>query len=71
MKSIISINHSIGDRVILIEINRPAQILSILKDSDGLSYRVAYWDNGQRKTDYVFDWEIKGGADEIPSSPER
>jgi len=51
--------YDIGDEVTIKEINRQARVIGLLKDSDGIMYRVVYWDDGERQVIYVYDWELK------------
>jgi hypothetical protein len=40
----------LGSSVIIREVQRPGRVESLLVDFLGPQYRVAYWDNSERKT---------------------
>jgi hypothetical protein len=46
-------------RVLVKEIQRPGRIDMIQIDNLGVMYRVAVWDNGERKQIWLFDDEIE------------
>lgn len=50
---------SIGDSVRLKEIDRPAIVSGLLKDREGQQCKVEYWNDGERKVTWVFDFEIE------------
>jgi hypothetical protein len=41
---------NLSDKVIVKEVQRPGRVESLMIDFLGPQYRVAYWDNGERKT---------------------
>jgi hypothetical protein len=43
----------LGDRVIIREVQRPGMVESLTIDFLGVQYRVAYWDNSERKTAWL------------------
>lgn len=43
----------LGDKVMIPEINRPGTVEALTVDYLGPQYRVAYWDNGERRTAWV------------------
>ena len=49
---------SLGDIVMLTFINRPGIINGIRIDNLGIQYRVCYWFDGCRKSEWVYDSEI-------------
>lgn len=59
MKFAVEFDHSLGDRVRLIELDRPGIVTSCLRDSDGTQYRVVWWDSGSRKTEWLYGFEIE------------
>ena len=59
MKSNIEFDHSIGDEVEIISIGMKGRVLALTRDQEGLSYRVVYWWNGNRHTEWLQSWEIK------------
>ena len=48
----------IGQKVYIPEASLYARIQSIMLDSDGIQYRVVFWDGSIRKTEWVFKNEI-------------
>lgn len=58
-KATIEFDYSIGDAVRIVDIDRTGRVIALLRDNDGVSYRVTYWDNGQRRTEWLFLYEIK------------
>jgi len=52
--------YSIADRVEIPAISMTGTIIALMIDSQGPSYLVAYWNDGQRYTTWLFDWEITG-----------
>lgn len=51
--------YGIGARVRLKEIDRPATVTGLLLDEHEKQYRVVYWNNGARKHEWVFDFELE------------
>lgn len=43
----------------LIEINRPGVVTSLRVDHCGRAYLVAYWNDCQRKEEWVYEWELE------------
>lgn len=41
------------------ELSRPGIVTGCLVDHDGISYRVAYWNNGDRKSEWLFAEELE------------
>lgn len=52
-------NFRLNDKVLLQEISRPGKVDSISIDCLGITYRVSYWDEGERRTVWVHEDEIK------------
>lgn len=48
----------IGDQIKVIEINRPGVVTGMLVDDAGPQYRVAFWNDSARRTEWVYDHEI-------------
>lgn len=51
-------NHVIGETVRLRSLETPVFIDALLLDSSGEQYRVVYWCNGERKSTWVYEWEL-------------
>ena len=47
------------DKDTLIEINRPGIVNGLLFNEYGPKYQVIYWNDCQRKDEWVYGWEIK------------
>lgn len=63
MKQVVEFDYSVGDRVMLIEIDRPGVVTSLIRDNDGLQYRIVWWDNGSRKSEWLHSFEIRAADD--------
>lgn len=48
----------LADKVLLIDVQRPGRVEALLVDCLGPQYRVAYWDNGERKTVWLLEDEL-------------
>lgn len=55
----LSIKFQLGQKILVREIQRPGRVDMIQIDSVGTQYRVAYWDNGDRKTTWLYEDEIE------------
>jgi len=58
-KVTVKFNFDIHDAVKLVDINIDGYIDSLIKDVNGLQYRVVYWNDGTRKSTWVYEREIK------------
>lgn len=52
-------NFSIKDTVKVIGIDTIGKIDAVMFEESGLQYRVIYWLNGERKTGWLYDWELE------------
>lgn len=50
---------NLGDRVLIKEVQRPGKVDIVQVDSVGTTYRVAYWDNGDRKVAWLYAEELE------------
>lgn len=50
---------SVGDKILLREIQRPGRIEILQVDSLGVQYRVSYWDNSERKIVWLYPEELE------------
>lgn len=50
---------NIGDKVLVKEICRPGVIERLMVCSDGLQYCVAYWNDSNRKAEWLYEWELE------------
>jgi hypothetical protein len=55
----IGIDFEVGQKVMVKEIQRPGRVDMIQMDSVGIQYRVAYWDNSERKTVWLYAEELE------------
>lgn len=58
----IVLTFKLGDRVIIKEIQRPGRVEAIMLDGLGIQYRIALWDNSERKSTWLY-------ADELETRP--
>ena len=49
---------NLGDLVIIKEVQRPGKIEALMIDFLGVQYRVAYWDNSDRRTVWLHAEEL-------------
>lgn len=47
------------DKVTIIELERPGHITGVMHEDAGVSYRVAYFNNGTRHSEWLYESEIK------------
>jgi hypothetical protein len=52
-------DHKPGDSVTLIALKLPGHVSGVLRDSDGAQYRVVWWWDGQRRTEWLYGHEIE------------
>lgn len=55
----IEIEFSIGSKILVKEIQRPGRVEALMVDGLGLQCRVAYWDNAERKSVWLYGDEIE------------
>ena len=55
----VTLQFSLKQRVRVKDINRTGVVTGITIDGEGLTYRVVYWDNSQRRSEWLFDFEIE------------
>jgi hypothetical protein len=51
-------SYAIGARVIIVETQHPGVVTALLTDSCGAQYRVVWWNNGERKQEWLYEFEI-------------
>lgn len=56
---IIEFKFTIGQRVTIIEIKRPGIVTGMSFDEVGRQIRVAYWNDGKRCTDWMYETEVE------------
>ena len=59
MEKNITIDFEVGQKVLVKEIQRPGRVDMIQIDSVGIQYRIAYWDNSERKSTWLYADEIE------------
>jgi hypothetical protein len=59
MKHTVEFEFNLGDKVMIKEIQRPGRIEMIHIDCLGVQYRVAYWDNSKRESNWLFADEVE------------
>lgn len=58
----VEFSYDIGQSVMIVDIvdiDRPAMVTGLLRDQEGCQYRVVFWESGCRKSEWVFEREIK------------
>lgn len=50
--------HGIGDTVKVTALDLPARVIAVMVDAEGPAYRVVYWSDACRKSEWVFAWEL-------------
>ena len=50
----------IGDNVTVVELKRPAIVRAVQYDTQGITYRVSFWSDGERHELWVYADEIVG-----------
>lgn len=55
----ITFTFSLGDKVMVREIQRPGRVELVQLDMLGTMYRVAFWDNAERKSVWLYADELE------------
>ena len=55
----VKFEYDIGDKVNILDVDIPGRVTSLIKDTNGLQYLIAYWHNGERHSTWLFDWELE------------
>lgn len=58
MKKVVEFDYNIGEEVGIRDINRTGRIDAQKRAKSGLMYRVIYWNDGERRVDWLYDWEL-------------
>lgn len=61
MTAAVDFEHEIEGQVKVKALGLPGTVIAQMRDSEGLAYRVVYWSEGSRKTEWLFGWEIERG----------
>lgn len=59
MSKTVKFTYDIGDPVVLKALKLDGTVIGMMRDTEGLSYRVVYWADGERRVEWVFPWEIE------------
>lgn len=59
MKTVVEFLFNIGQEVTVTPIEMIGRVDALMMDTDGLQYRVVYWNDGQRYSQWVYSWELK------------
>lgn len=54
------LRYFLGDQVQVKALKEPANVISVMWDECGVSYKVVYWIEGTRKCEWLFEWELVG-----------
>jgi len=49
----------ITDEATIVALQVKCTVIALMFDSEGISYRINYWWDGDRKCEWVFHWEIE------------
>jgi len=63
MPHTVKFKYASGDKVRLIGLAIPGTVLSALTDSEGLQYRVIWWWEGTRRSEWLHEFEIEPAGD--------
>lgn len=58
----VEFHHPIGAHVKIVETDHPGIVTGLLMDSLGDQYRVVWWNNGERKQEWLYSYEIEGAT---------
>jgi len=50
--------HAICEEIMISAIKTKGVIVGLMSESDGNSYRIAYWNDGGRHIEWMYSWEI-------------
>jgi hypothetical protein len=59
VKIVVEFLFNIGQEVTVTPIEMIGRVDALMMDTDGLQYRVVYWNDGQRYSQWVYSWELK------------
>lgn len=57
---IVDFTYEIGQEVKVAPIGMVGRVDSLSLDQNGKQYRVVYWNDGQRCSVWMYEWELKG-----------
>lgn len=60
MKRLIQIQYSIGDRVVVKDIEATGTVYAVMLSRDGIEYQVKYFVDARRATEWFVEGEIAG-----------
>jgi hypothetical protein len=55
----VNYKHDIGDSVLIKDVNANGRVDSLSTDRNGQMYRIVFWMNGDRKAEWMYDWELE------------
>ena len=61
-KRTVEFAHDVGDEVIVGDTESHARVDSLCMDAMGVQYRIVYWNGGDRKSAWVYDWELRSNG---------
>lgn len=59
MRCTVAFAFDIGDPVSIIATEHPGIVTGMLQEKAGPQYRVVWWNNGERKNEWLFEFELK------------
>jgi hypothetical protein len=61
--SVVTFKYSIGDKVHLSQIDRPGVVSALLQDSESNQYRVIWWWDGVRRSEWLYEFELNNSRE--------
>ena len=58
-KRVVEFDYDIGNRVRVKAVEMCGQVDSMSLDAQGPMYRVVYWNDGQRYSQWMYGWEVE------------
>lgn len=55
----VELKFKIGEKVSILEIGRPGRIEAVEIHCYGIQYKVAYWDNAERRSTWLYEEELQ------------
>jgi hypothetical protein len=59
VKQLVEFEFEFQQEVTIKQIETKGHVIARMQDSTGIQYHIAYWNNGERKTEWMYRWELK------------
>jgi hypothetical protein len=56
---VVEFAYSVGQKVKVVPLALPGYVEALCLDNQGLTYKVVYWSEGKRESQWLYDWEIE------------